>query len=440
MTTTQSQWPDAGLDLALYPVNQLEFGKQTRWSDRTLIVDKSGLEAQLSSAAGAESVEIDIARPGEPVRIVHILDAIEPRCKPGGRPVFPGFLSSPEPSGTGTTHTLAGMTVMVCAEVTGTVDSQLVSEAILDMAEPAAAYSPFSQTRNLVLTCHFSAGQGPLERTAVARQIGLLAARRLAEATLEATPEAVRHYALPPAPPSLPRVAYICPGMILAALHQTFLDGVPFNSTPVLIHPCELLDGAVVSGNYDIGSTRNPTYMYQRNPIVEELFGRHTAGELSFVGVILSQCLINPYLEKQRSASLAARMAKLAGANGAIVSIEECGHSYADLMLTCQACEDLGLRTVLVMAESAGGQGDKPATLAFAPQAAAIVSVGNMDQSINLPIVQRVIGGTSFVGRWPLAAPVHGPVDTSLENIFCANCQVGSGLLRGMGSKAGWPF
>ena len=246
----------------------------------------------------------------------------------------------------------------------------------------------------MVLTCRFAAEQGPLERVAAARRAGLLAARHLAAATLNVAPASTRRYSLAPARRRVvPRVAYICPGMILSALHQTFLDGVPLNVTPAVLHPAELLDGAVVSGNYDIAATRTPTYFYQRNPIVEELFARHAAGELAFCGVVVTLCLINPYVEKLRSASLAARAARLLGAEGVVISIEECGHAYADLMLTCQACEDIGLKTMLLTAESAGAEGDKPAQLAFARGADAVVSVGNMDERL------RAAAGRARVGR-----------------------------------------
>ncbi len=429
MMPAQTTWPNPGLELALYPVRELALGSQTRWEDGSLTVDAQGLAGRLAAESGLEDLEMAIALPGEATRIVHILDAIEPRCKRDGGMVFPGFFGPPAPAGTGITHALDHMAVLICGEVPGLVDGQLVSEAIVDMSGPAAPYSPFSRTLNLVLTCRFRPGQGPLERVAAARRTGLLAARLLAEATLGKEPVETRRYWLQPVADDLPRVAYICPGMILSALHVTFLDGVPLNATPAVLHPAELLDGAVVSGNYDIAATRNPTYLYQRNPIVEELFARHAAGELCFAGVIVTLCLINPYLEKQRSASLAARAARLLGADGVIISIEECGHSYADLMLTCQACEEIGLRTVLVMAESAGAEGDKPPALAFAREADAVVSAGNMDERLNLPAMERVLGGASFVGRWPLAAQVAGPAETSLENILAATCQVGPGLL-----------
>ncbi len=444
MSADKTTWPGPGLDLALYPVRKVALGAETRWQDGTLTVDAEGLAARLGADCGMAGAQVDVARPGESVRVLHVLDAVEPRCKREGGGVFPGFLGRPGPCGTGTTHALDGLAVLTCGDVPGIVDSQVVSEAIVDMSGPGAAYSPFASTINLVLTCRFHDAQGPLERVAAARRAGLLAATLLAEATRGHEPTETRRYTLAGdadtaqtlAPDGgtteaeRPRVAYICPGMNLSALHQTYLDGVPLNCTPAVLHPAELLDGAVVSGNHDIAATRNPTYMYQRNPIVEELFRRHAAGELEFVGVVVTLCLINAYVEKLRSASLAARAARLLGADGAIISIEECGHAYTDLMLTCQACEDVGLKTVLVMAESAGAAGDKPAALAFARDADALVSAGNMDERLLLPAVERVLGGDRFVGRWPLDAEARGPAETSLENMLAATCQVGPGLLR----------
>jgi glycine reductase len=186
----------------------------------------------------------------------------------------------------------------------------------------------------------------------------------------------------------------------------------------------------MVSGNYDIGATRNPTYMYQRCPIVHELLTRQTEGTLSFAGVVVSQCLIEGYNGKRRSAHLAAEAARLLGADGAVISIEECGHAYADLMLTCQACEDLGVKTVLLMAESSGADGHRAPALAFADAADAVVSVGNMDEIISLPAVETVLGGTWFRGRWLLHRTVNQSVETPLVNIFAATCQMGPNFLR----------
>ena len=427
---------DHRLELLNYTVRDLRLGDETKWSDGVLTVNADELKKHLIAEAGVRRVGIAVARPGEATRIVNILDAIEPRAKPGDGQIFPGFLGAMDGTvGRGQTHAIDGCAVMVCGSVPGEVASQVVSEAMVDMSGPGAEYSPFSRTMNLVLWCDFYDDQGPVKRVSVARYAGLLAARFLAQATLDHSPDATRIYEMPEKALTIqnhtPHVVYICPGMLLSDLHQTFLSGSALTSTPTVVHPTQLMDGILVSGNYDIGATRNPTYFYQRNPIVEALFAHQQNGLLAFAGVIVSKCLIEGFFGKQRSAYLAAQTAKLLDADGAVISIEECGHAYADLMLTCQACEEMGIKTVLLMAESAGPTGAKPGPIAFAEAADAVISVGNMDELISLPAVEAVLGGPWSCGRWMIDNMALEAMETPLANIFAATCQLGPGRLTG---------
>ncbi|MDY6824833.1 MAG: glycine/sarcosine/betaine reductase component B subunit [Thermodesulfobacteriota bacterium] len=424
------------LELYNYHVRELRLGEETSWSDGVLTVNAEALKKYLIAEAGVRRVGIAVTNPGDSVRIVNILDAIEPRTKPGDGQIFPGFLGAMDGTvGHGVTHALDGSAVLVCGSVPGEVANQVVSEAIVDMTGPGARYTPFSQTRNLVLWCDFYDDQSPLKRVSVARYAGLMAARWLAEATLEHAPDEIRTYGLLDKSVTIqngtPQVVYICPGMLLSDLHQTFLAGSSLTSTPTVVHPTQLMDGILVSGNYDIGSTRNPTYLYQRSPIVETLFAYQDKGLLSFMGVIVTKCLIEGSVGKQRSAYLAAQTAKLLDADGVVISIEECGHAYADLMLTCQACEEMGINTVLLMAESAGATGAKPGPIAFAESADAVVSVGNMDEVISLPPVDFIYGGPWSCGRWMMDNMALESIETPLANIFAATCQMGSGRLKG---------
>mgnify|MGYP006283664207 CR=1 FL=1 len=427
---------DHRLEVCSYPVRELRLGDETQWSDGILTVNADELKKHLVAESGVRRVGIAVARPGDSTRIVNILDAIEPRAKPGDGQIFPGFLGVMDGSvGRGRTHALDGCAVMVCGSVPGEVASQVVSEAMVDMSGAGAKYSPFSKTLNLVLWCDFYDVQGPVKRVSVARYAGLLAARFIGAATFEKDPDKIRTYEIPQRSSAVknekPHVAYICPGMLLSDLHQTFLSGSPLTSTPTVVHPTQLMDGILVSGNYDIGATRNPTYFYQRNPIVETLFNQQAQGLLAFTGVIVTKCLIEGFFGKQRSAYLAAQTAKLLDADGAVISIEECGHAYADLMLTCQACEEMGIKTVLIMAESAGPTGAKPGPIAFAASADAVISVGNMDELISLPAVDAILGGQWSCGRWMTEKMALEALDTPLANIFAANCQLGPGPLTG---------
>lgn len=423
------------LELFNYTVRDLRLGEETNWAEGVLTVNAEALKKHLIAEAGVRRMGIAVARPGESVRIVNILDAIEPRVKPGNGQIFPGFLGAMDGTvGRGVTHALKGCAVLVCGSVPGEVASQVVSEAIVDMSGPGARYSPFSATRNLILWCDFYDDQDPVKRVSVARYAGLMAARWLATATLDQVPDDIRVYSVPEKTSSIkngPHVVYICPGMLLSNLHQTFLGGRSLTSTPTVVHPTQLMDGILVSGNYDIGATRNPTYLYQRSPIVEVLFSYQEKGLLSFTGVIVTKCLIEGFSGKQRSAYLAAQTAKLLDADGVVISIEECGHAYADLMLTCQACEEMGVKSVLIMAESAGATGAKPGPIAFAEAADAVISAGNMDEVVSLPAVDAIYGGPWSCGRWMIDSMALEAMETPLVNIFAATSQVGAGRLKG---------
>jgi glycine reductase len=83
--------------------------------------------------------------------------------------------------------------------------------------------------------------------------------------------------------------------------------------------------------------------------------------------------------------------------DGVIITKEGGGHTDVDLMENCEACEALGIKTVLIDNEWLGpdGSGNLP-LLTLSPKADAIVSVGNVDAIFNLPPMDKVIGGTSM--------------------------------------------
>jgi glycine reductase len=54
---------------------------------------------------------------------------------------------------------------------------------------------------------------------------------------------------------------------------------------PIVLHPDEWLDGAIVPSLQSwFGGTE--TYFYQNHPVILELYRRHQAGEINFVGTI----------------------------------------------------------------------------------------------------------------------------------------------------------
>ena len=105
------------LTLANHPVTEIHFGTQTRLDGTTLAIDPVELRRLVLEEEAIESVDLEIARPGESCRAGPIFDIIQPRAKePGSSPDFPGILGPPTSAGMGTTHVLDGAAVSVLAE------------------------------------------------------------------------------------------------------------------------------------------------------------------------------------------------------------------------------------------------------------------------------------------------------------------------------------
>ena len=86
-------------------------------------------------------------------------------------------------------------------------------------------------------------------------------ASRLAEHTKDMKPVRVEAFEIGDVDPALPRVVYVDQVMHQASMVQTFMYGRNLgDSLPTLIHPNEMLDGAVVGANYKT-QQKAPTYL-----------------------------------------------------------------------------------------------------------------------------------------------------------------------------------
>jgi glycine reductase len=297
-------------------------------------------------------------------------------------------------------------------------------EAVIDMSGPGADYCPFARTVNLVLSARPAAGVGDAEFDAALRLAALETAAHLAETTRAAEPAEVAVHELGPAP-GLPRVVYVDQIQSQGLFGQTFIYGASADHLlPTAIHPTELLDGALVSGNYVYGCMKTPTALHSGNPIVLELLARHGL-TLAFAGVVLAKGHNYSTAAKERSATYAAKLAAMLGADGVVLSQEGGGNANIDLMLTVSACEQRGLRTVLLTNEHAGTDGRDLPLLSGGPEADAIVSVGSYDEAIDLPAAALVVGGD----RLRDGRPAAGPLRLSLDQVFCGTNQLGAGRL-----------
>ncbi|WP_374713072.1 glycine/sarcosine/betaine reductase component B subunit [Symbiobacterium terraclitae] len=417
------------LELGRIHIRHVRFGSATRVEGGVLTVNRDELTALLLQDERLTAVELDIARPGESVRIIPVKDVIEPRVKvsgPGG--VFPGFTSKVETVGEGRTHVLKGCAVVTTGKIVG------FQEGLIDMSGPGAAYTPFSQLINLTVHATPREGLTQHEHEAALRIAGLKAAAYLGEAGRTVEPDEVVTYEHLPLPeaiaryPGLPKVVYIYMLQSQGLLHDTYVYGVDAKRIlPTLISPTEVFDGAIVSGNCVSACDKNTTYHHQNSPVIEDLYARH-GKDLNFLGVVITNENVT-LADKERSSSYAAKLVQMLGADGAIVTEEGFGNPDTDLMMNCRKLEEKGVKTVLITDEYAGRDGASQSLADATPRADAVVTAGNANAVVVLPPMEKVIGYPEQVnviaGGWEGSLRPDGSIEAEIQVITGATNELG---------------
>ncbi|MGH4020526.1 MAG: glycine/sarcosine/betaine reductase component B subunit [Pseudonocardiaceae bacterium] len=391
----------------LHEVRAVELDAVTGYEQHRLVVGREQAEALFRDAAVA-SVRLHVAAPGDQVRIVAPLDVVEPRTKgPGGGGVFPGMVAPANRARGPDTHVLRGVSVLAAGYLPRN------QEGLVDMAGPAAELSPFSRTHNVVVEFE-PAGDASWPEVDAALRHGLLRlAAHLADAAVDAAPDAVEELAEPHRPGApddgLPRVGVITNLQTQGAFKDVFVYGRSMaGCLPTLFDPAELEDGAVVSGQYGHPALRNPTYLHQNHPVIAELRARD-GRDLHFAGLVLSPEPVQA-ADKELVSAHAAWLCRAAGFDAVIVTKEGGGNADNDLALKVDALEASGLSAVALYAELSGADGTGPPLVA-APRRGAVVSTGNYDQRMKLPAVEHALGGTRLgIAHAEATAAVEVPV------------------------------
>ena len=386
------------LEMAEFPVTQVKLGDRFRYHSGALEVDEEELKSLVLQDRRIEEAELAVVVPGEKVRVTGIRDVVEPRVKVNGKgQVFPGVLGPVAPVGEGRTHRLSEMAVVTAAEYEGTIRSGdgVQRSAILDMWGPGAEASRFSFLVNLVLILRLAKGLSELEAHTVIQRAECEVAKRLAEATLGLKPKKkVEVYDLSKEKRELPRVVLIQGCMTESHNPHSGVSyyGMPIrDSLATVVHPNELLDGAV-SVNTTRGIGYFPTtWDWQNHPLVLGLYREHRK-RLNFAGVILERIRFETHHGKEVIAQNTAQMAATLRASAAFVSWLGSGNCFVDVMLTVRACEKRGIKTVLVTYEYGGKDGIDFPLLFYIPEANAVVSTGSRDRWLELPAPERVVG------------------------------------------------
>lgn len=417
------------LELGKIFIKDIRFAEKTALQDGVLSVSKDDLREVALSEEKIKTVSFDIAKPGESVRITPVKDVIEPRIKVEGRGgVFPGVISGVDTVGSGKTYCLKGMAVVTAGPIVG------FQEGVIDMSGPGADYTPFSKTLNLVVLCEPVEGTEAHDYERAVRMVGLKIATHLAELSKELSPDETQTYETldllegMKAYPDLPRVAYVQMLQSQGLLHDTYVYGVDAKKIlPTILYPTEDMDGAILSGNCVSACDKNPTYVHENNPVIEELFKQH-GKTINFVAHVITN--ENVYLaDKERSSNQTAKLCRMLHLDGVIVSEEGFGNPDTDLIMNCKKIEAEGIKTVLITDEYAGRDG-KSQSLADADKAAdALVTAGNANQVVVLPKLDKLIGTLDYITKiaGANADTLHedGSLEVELQVITGATSEVG---------------
>lgn len=418
-------------------IKDIQFGAETKVENSVLYVNKEELLNEVSGDERIESINFELARPGEEVRIIPVKDVIEPRVKVEGQGgIFPGFISKVDMVGSGRTHVLKGAAVVTTGKIVG------FQEGIIDMTGEGAKYTPFSKTNNLVIVVEPKEGVLQHDHEQALRMIGFKAATYLGKAGMDVEPDEVKTFETLPLLeqvkqyPDLPKVVYVYMLQTQGLLHDTYVYGVDAKKIiPTFIYPTEAFDGAIVSGNCVSACDKNPSYVHMNQPIIEDLYSRH-GKDYNFLGCVVTN--ENVYLaDKERSSNMTAKLVEFLGADAVIISEEGFGNPDADLVMNCNKITAKGIKTVLVTDEYAGQDGSSQSLADSSPVGDAVVTGGNANEVITLPPMKKVIGhpevANIIAGGYLGSLREDGSINAEIQVITGATSEVGFNYLTAKG-------
>ena len=389
---------DAGI--VDFNVKTVELGIGTRFERDRLILDLGELKALLEEDRRIEHGSAYLIQPGDDVRLVHVLDVVQPAARlnseQGG--AFPGILSAPGQVGRGSVLRVSGVNVTLLGVIPAVDSFFTQQEGILDMGSDTADLSPLSREPHIVLELEADTDIEPMSAAEAYRNAALRIAdyigRRAAD-QFDAGENISQSILTDDSKPSV-RVIHICEVSAFGSLFDTIVVGrSAMDMLPTLVSPQAMAAGAIVSADYHYAGQRNYTRFYQSNPV------QNATAEFDLAGVEFLGTVILPVggnnTKKQTGAAFAAHLAEHCGAQGAVVTAVAGGNAHLDAMFAVRECEQRGISAVLSIVEMAGRTGADPGMVDTVPEADLIVSTGNREASSVLPRRGSVLGGLNLL-------------------------------------------
>lgn len=421
------------LELGEIFIKDIQFAEKSEIKDHILYVNKEEMiEAAKLSETHLESLDFDIAKPGESTRIIPVKDVNEPRVKIEGGKIFPGILNEVDQVGSGFTKCLKNMAVVTTGSIVG------FQEGIIDMSGEGAKYTPFSKLNNLVVIATKKEGANQKQHEESVRLVGLRITEFIGKLATDIECDETKVYETKTIKEihqlnnGLPNVVYVYMLQTQGLLHDTYVYGVDAKKIiPTFIYPTEVMDGAIVSGNCVSACDKNPTYVHLNNEVIKRLY-EEDGKTLNFMGCVITN--ENVFLmDKKRSSDMASKLAQFLGADAAIVSQEGFGNPDADLIMNCVKLEKKDIKTVLITDEYAGQDGASQSLADADPLATATVTGGNANEVVVLPKMDKVIGDLDKVhiiaGGNDHALRKDGTIEVEIQAITGATNETGFGYL-----------
>jgi len=420
------------LNLANHIVDEIRFGENTRLDGGLLTVNREELRRLVLEDAAIEKVDFAIARPGDSLRAGPVFDIVEPRAKvAGGSADWPGILSAPQTAGAGTTHVLEGAAVTMLREESPG-ESRGATGYVLEMSGEPATRSRYGSLQHLIVISGAKAGLPGHARQKAYRLAQLKIAVHLARAGFNQAPARTDQFAIGVSEDQamLPRVAYV--GQIFSRQRkpeqgeQILYGANTEGMLPVVLHPNEWLDGALVTSYHcSIGGAE--TYFYQNHPVIMELYRRQQAGELTLAGIVATIASADNF-DRERNCRFAANLVKWAlNGDAAILTKFGGGVPHTDLSETARLLEQMGIKTVVQVTDLARDRRVESALLFNFPEVDAIVCIGGNGTKWRLPRVERVIAANGG-----MAELLAGPLEIDALNVSGVANQQGASKLRSM--------
>lgn len=414
------------LTLKQYPVRSILWGETTQYRDGSLSVNKENIQTYLMDAGALDEVaivEMALISPATATRVVNIFDVFPAHTRLGESAFnYPGFLEPMQTVGNGSSAELNDFSVLAISSRPSSYNK------VLDKSGWGAELTPQSKHYHLAFRAEpKDADMGQVEYEKALRRIGLLVGTYLAKAAASTSPADTTDYALRPVSQPLPRAVYV----FMLASHQRSTKGASVlygddtsGLLPTVLHPNEILDGAVMSPwNLCID-----TYTVQKNPVVKELYRRHNH-DVDFAGVVVCAAHVEREQRERSIQMTSSLVSEVLKADMAVLTKVGGGIPESDLMMTIERLESEGVSTAAVTWSHMGEGTIEDSLTAYATAADAVASAGINDAWVGLDAQETVIGGTT-VGPFTndpneKPQPAHGAIRIRNREICGAISQLG---------------